>query len=33
VDDPGLAKHLLDLGCQGFITNRPQDMGAVLGRD
>jgi glycerophosphoryl diester phosphodiesterase len=33
VDDPALAKRLLELGCQGFITNRPQDMGAVLGRD
>jgi glycerophosphoryl diester phosphodiesterase len=27
IDDPALARRMLDLGCQGIITNRPQDMG------
>ncbi|WP_010253176.1 glycerophosphodiester phosphodiesterase [Treponema primitia] len=30
IDDPTLAGHLLNLGCQGIITNRPQDMKDLL---
>ncbi|MDR2186181.1 MAG: glycerophosphodiester phosphodiesterase [Treponema sp.] len=26
IDDPGLAEKMLRLGCEGIITNRPQDM-------
>ncbi|GHV53114.1 glycerophosphoryl diester phosphodiesterase [Spirochaetia bacterium] len=26
IDDPGLAKKMLQLGCTGIITNRPQDL-------
>jgi glycerophosphoryl diester phosphodiesterase len=26
VDDPALAEQMLTLGCEGIITNRPQDM-------
>jgi glycerophosphoryl diester phosphodiesterase len=29
VDDPALAERLLALGCQGIITNRPQDIGVL----
>ncbi|MDR2070294.1 MAG: glycerophosphodiester phosphodiesterase [Treponema sp.] len=29
VDDPALAERLLALGCEGIITNRPQDMGVL----
>jgi glycerophosphoryl diester phosphodiesterase len=29
VDDPALAKELLALGCEGIISNRPQDMIAL----
>jgi glycerophosphoryl diester phosphodiesterase len=29
IDDPGIARRMLDLGCGGIITNRPQDMGGV----
>jgi glycerophosphoryl diester phosphodiesterase len=27
IDDPALAKRMLQTGCQGIISNRPQDMG------
>ncbi|MDR3334014.1 MAG: glycerophosphodiester phosphodiesterase [Treponema sp.] len=30
VDDPALAETLLMRGCEGLITNRPQDIGAVI---
>jgi glycerophosphoryl diester phosphodiesterase len=30
VDEPGLAKKLLEMGCQGLISNRPQDIGPVI---
>jgi glycerophosphoryl diester phosphodiesterase len=29
IDDPALAKRMLALGCEGIITNRPQDMIAL----
>ncbi|MDR0719418.1 MAG: glycerophosphodiester phosphodiesterase [Treponema sp.] len=31
IDDPVLAKRMLDLGCEGIITNRPQDMAFLRG--
>jgi glycerophosphoryl diester phosphodiesterase len=31
VDDPSLAKDLIDRGCAGIITNRPQDLASLLG--
>ncbi|GHT00926.1 glycerophosphoryl diester phosphodiesterase [Synergistales bacterium] len=30
IDDPDLAKKMLKMGCEGIITNRPQDTGAFL---
>ncbi|GHV79904.1 glycerophosphoryl diester phosphodiesterase [Spirochaetia bacterium] len=27
LDDPVTARRMLDMGCEGIITNRPQDMG------
>jgi glycerophosphoryl diester phosphodiesterase len=30
IDDPAAARRMLDLGCQGIITNRPQDMGPLI---
>lgn len=30
IDDPAAARRMLTLGCQGIITNRPQDMGGLL---
>jgi glycerophosphoryl diester phosphodiesterase len=30
IDDPVTARRMLDLGCQGIITNRPQDMGFLI---
>jgi glycerophosphoryl diester phosphodiesterase len=30
IDDPTAARRMVALGCQGIITNRPQDMGALL---
>jgi glycerophosphoryl diester phosphodiesterase len=32
IDDPLLAKKMLDLGCEGIITNRPQDMAFLWGK-
>jgi glycerophosphoryl diester phosphodiesterase len=29
IDNPALAKKMLHLGCQGIITNRPQDMAFI----
>jgi glycerophosphoryl diester phosphodiesterase len=29
VDDPNLARRLLETGCEGIISNRPQDMAAL----
>jgi glycerophosphoryl diester phosphodiesterase len=29
IDDSALAKKMLSLGCQGIITNRPQDVGMI----
>jgi glycerophosphoryl diester phosphodiesterase len=29
IDDPVLAQRMLQTGCQGIITNRPQDMGFI----
>jgi glycerophosphoryl diester phosphodiesterase len=31
IDDPGLAKKMLHIGCEGIISNRPQDMLPLLG--
>ena len=31
IDDPPLARAMLELGCQGIITNRPQDLGILMG--
>jgi glycerophosphoryl diester phosphodiesterase len=31
IDDPLLARRMLELGCQGLITNRPQDLGLFAG--
>jgi glycerophosphoryl diester phosphodiesterase len=30
IDDPALAKEMLSLGCEGIISNRPQDMLQLL---
>ncbi|MDR2104052.1 MAG: glycerophosphodiester phosphodiesterase, partial [Treponema sp.] len=32
IDDPLLVKKMLDLGCEGIITNRPQDMAFLWGK-
>jgi glycerophosphoryl diester phosphodiesterase len=29
IDDPALVRRMVELGCQGIITNRPQDMGRI----
>jgi glycerophosphoryl diester phosphodiesterase len=33
IDDPVLARRLLELGCQGIITNRPQDMDFLTAKE
>ncbi|MDR2485943.1 MAG: glycerophosphodiester phosphodiesterase [Treponema sp.] len=30
IDDPVLAEQMLRLGCEGLITNRPQDMARII---
>lgn len=30
IDDPALGEKMLHLGCEGIITNRPQDMKAII---
>jgi glycerophosphoryl diester phosphodiesterase len=33
IDDPALARRMLELGCQGIVTNRPQDMGFLIAKE
>jgi glycerophosphoryl diester phosphodiesterase len=33
IDDPALARRMLELGCRGIITNRPQDMGFLIAKE
>jgi glycerophosphoryl diester phosphodiesterase len=33
IDDPALARQMLELGCRGIITNRPQDMNFLIAEE
>jgi glycerophosphoryl diester phosphodiesterase len=33
IDDPALARRMLELGCRGIITNRPQDMNFLIAEE